>query len=241
MEQVKVLLDLQEIMTRRRTIEEEKRKVPLNVADLKAVFEEREAAFLAAGQEFELLRQQRRDQEREIEEERDLVEKAKAKLMGIKTNKEYYAMLKEIEQTKRLNTEREEALLALMVRFEEAEKRLAERKAEFEEVEGRYRTQMVDIDARMATFDQEIALVNADKERIGASLDGGLLRRFELIFERREGLAIASAHNCSCSGCHMNLSPQLFIMLQRDDKLHTCPNCNRMLYYSEEGDGAEAG
>jgi predicted nucleic acid-binding Zn-ribbon protein len=241
MEQVKVLLDLQEIMTRMRAIEDEKRKVPLKVADLKALFDEREAAFLAASQEFEALRQQRRDQEREIEEERDKVEKAKAKLMGIKTNKEYYAMLKEIEQTKRLNTEREEALLALMARFEESEKRLAESKAEFEEVEGRYRTQMVDIDARVASFDQEIAGVNAEKQRVGGMLEGGLLRRFELIFERREGLAIASAHNCSCSGCHMNLSPQLYNMLQREDKLYACPNCNRLLYYSEAEGGAEAG
>ena len=238
MEQVKVLLDLQEIMTRARSIEEEKRKVPLEVADLKGLFEEREAACLAAGQEFEAIRAQRRELEREIEEERDKVEKAKAKLMGIKTNKEYYAMLKEIDQTKRLNTEREEALLALMARYEEAEKRAADCKSELEEVEGRYRARMVEIDARVSSFDREIAEVAAEKRRVGGGLDAGLLRRFELIFERREGLAIAAARNCSCTGCHMNLSPQLYNMLQRGDKLYACPNCNRLLYYAEdEGTG----
>jgi predicted nucleic acid-binding Zn-ribbon protein len=241
MEQVKILLDLQEIMTRVRAIEEEKRKVPLEVADLKGLFDEREAASLAAGQEFETVRNQRRELEREIEEERDKVEKAKAKLMGIKTNKEYYAMLKEIEQTKRLNTEREESLLALMTRYEETEKRAADCKAELDEVDGKYRTRMVDVDARIAAFDQEIARIASEKQRVGASIDKGLLRRFELIFERREGLAIAAARNCSCSGCHMNLSPQLYNMLQREDKLYACPNCNRLLYYAEEQDGAEAG
>ena len=50
MEQVKILLDLQEIMTRVRAIEDEKRKVPLEVADLKGLFEEREAASLAASE-----------------------------------------------------------------------------------------------------------------------------------------------------------------------------------------------
>jgi predicted nucleic acid-binding Zn-ribbon protein len=240
MEQVKVLLDLQEIMTRARSIEEEKRKVPLEVADLKGLFEEREAAALAADQEFESVRSQRRELEREIEEERDKVEKAKAKLMGIKTNKEYYAMLKEIDQTKRLNTEREDALLALLARFEESEKRAADCRAELEEVGGRYRSRMVEVDARMASFDREIAEADAEKRRVGASIDASLLRRFELIFERREGLAIAAARNFSCTGCHMNLSPQLYNLLQRDDKLYACPNCNRLLYYSEEdGTGAE--
>ncbi|MBI5905450.1 MAG: hypothetical protein HZB86_07850, partial [Deltaproteobacteria bacterium] len=123
MDQVKSLIDLQEVMSQARRLEEEKQRIPLEVADLKSLFEEREAKFLAADQEYETLRTQRRDKEREIEEERDKVERAKAKLMSIKTNKEYYAMLKEIEGTRRTNAAREEELLALLSRYEEAEKR----------------------------------------------------------------------------------------------------------------------
>src|SRR5659263_534009 len=85
----------------------------------KSLFEEREASFLAVEQEFETLKQQRREKERELEEERDKVERAKAKLMSIKTNKEYYAMLKEIEGTRRTNAAREEELLSILVRYED--------------------------------------------------------------------------------------------------------------------------
>src|SRR4030066_286098 len=42
MEQIKILVGLQEIMIQARMVETEKRKVPLEVADLKALFEERE-------------------------------------------------------------------------------------------------------------------------------------------------------------------------------------------------------
>ena len=66
MEQVKLLIDLQEVMGRARRLDEEKQKIPLEVADLKSLFEEREAAFLAAEQEFETLKQQRRDPKRRI-------------------------------------------------------------------------------------------------------------------------------------------------------------------------------
>jgi predicted nucleic acid-binding Zn-ribbon protein len=38
----------------------------------------------------------------------------------------------------------------------------------------------------------------------------------------------------------MNLSPQLFNLLQRDDRIHTCPNCNRILYY-EAPEGEPSG
>jgi hypothetical protein len=240
MEQIKILVGLQEIMIQARMVETEKRKVPLEVADLKALFEEREAKFLSAQQEFEQLRKDRREKEREIEEEREKVERAKAKLMSIKTNKEYYAMLKEIEGTKRANTAREDELLAILARYEEAEKRLAEFQAEVEEVSGRYRERMVDVEAKMASFDKDIAVLTAKRAEVAGRLESGLARRFVMIFDRRDGLAIVPARNQSCTGCHMNLSPQLFNLLQRDDRIHTCPNCNRILYY-EAPEGEPSG
>jgi predicted nucleic acid-binding Zn-ribbon protein len=239
MEQVKALIDLQEAMSQAKRLEEEKQKIPLEVADLKSLFEEREASYLAANLEFETLRQQRREKEREIEEERDKVERAKAKLMSIKTNKEYYAMLKEIEGTRRSNSAREEELLDLLSRFEESEKRLAERKAELDDVSGKYRERMVDVEARMGSFDEDIGKFVTRKRQVASKLDAGLVRRFEMIFERRDGLAIIAARNYSCTGCHMNIAPQLFNMLQREDRIHTCPNCNRILYY--ESTEKEAG
>jgi predicted nucleic acid-binding Zn-ribbon protein len=239
MEQVKTLIDLQEVMSQAKRLEDEKQRIPLEVADLKSLFEEREASYLAANQEFETLRLQRREKEREIEEERDKVERAKAKLMSIKTNKEYYAMLKEIEGTRRSNSAREEELLDLLSRYEESEKRLAERKAELDDVAGKYRERMVDVEARMGSFDDDIGKILTRKRQVASKLDAGLVRRFEMIFERRDGLAIIAARNYSCTGCHMNIAPQLFNMLQREDRIHTCPNCNRILYY--EATEKEAG
>lgn len=237
MEQVKVLIDLQQILSSARTVEAEKNRVPLEVADLKSLFEEREGKYLAARQEFEQVQQEKREKERAIEEERDKVEKAKAKLMSIKTNKEYYAMLKEIEATKRANNAREEEFLAVLSRYEELEKRLSDLHAEVAEVGGRYRERMVDIEARMARFDKDISALLEKKNEVASRIDTGLARRFEMIFERRDGIAIVPARNQSCTGCHMNIAPQLFNLLQRDDKLHSCPNCNRILYY--EGNAAE--
>ncbi len=233
MEEIRVLLELQEVMAQIRQAEREKEKIPLEVADLKALFEEREAKFLAAQADFEQARKERLAKEREIEEERDKVERAKAKLMAIKTNKEYYAMLKEIDQTKRANSAREDELLEILARHEDAENRVTQFRGEAEEVGARYRERMVDIEARMATFDGEIQRLQGKKGEIASRATPALLRRFETIFTRREGMAIVAARNQSCAGCHMNLSPQLYNQLQRMDRVYACPNCNRFLYYEE--------
>ncbi|MBI5905843.1 MAG: hypothetical protein HZB86_09910, partial [Deltaproteobacteria bacterium] len=156
-----------------------------------------------------------------------------------KTNKEYYAMLKEIEGTRRTNAAREEELLALLSRYEEAEKRRGELKAELEEVTGKYRERMVDVEARMGAFDGDIGKIVSRKRQVASKLEPGLVRRFEMIFDRRDGLAIVAARNYSCTGCHMNIAPQLFNLLQREDRIHTCPNCNRILYFEPvEGEAA---
>jgi hypothetical protein len=240
MEQVKFLIDLQDVMSQAKRLEDEKQLIPLEVADLKSLFEEREAAFLAADREFETLKAQRREKERELEEERDKVEGAKAKLMSIKTNKEYYAMLKEIEGTRRTNAAREEELLSLLTKYEESEKRLAERKAELDDVTGKYRERMVDIEARMGSFDEDIGKILDRKRQVSSKLEAALVRRFEMIFNRRNGLAIIAARNYACTGCHMNISPQLFNLLQREDKIYACPNCSRILFY-EEPEGEASG
>ena len=231
MECIKHLLGLQETMSQAKQLEDEKRKIPLEAADLKKLFEEAEAGFLAADKEFQSLKAQRLEMEREIEEERDKVEKAKAKLMSIKTNKEYYAMLKEIDVTRRSNTAREDELLLLLSRYEESEKHLAERKAELDVVSGKYQERMTEINARMSSFDADIEKILVRKREITTKLDVGLVNRFETIFERREGLAITSARNYSCTACNMNISPQLFNLLQREERIHTCPNCNRIIYF----------
>ena len=238
MEQIKCLLDLQKAMSEAKRLDDEKQRIPLEAADLKDLFEEKKALYLAAEEEFKALKALRLEKEREIEEEQDKVEKAKAKLMSIKTNKEYYAMLKEIDGTKRINTAREDDLLSLLSRYEESEKLLAVAKTELDAVEGEYREAMTGIEARMSSFDAEIEKILARKREIASKLDKGLVSRFETIFQRREGVAVAAAINYSCVGCNMNISPQLFNMLQREDRIHTCPNCNRILYFDPQADEA---
>ena len=161
--------------------------------------------------------------------------------MSIKTNKEYYAMLKEIEGTRRTTAAREEELLALLSRYEETEKRLAEQKTELDEVSGRYRERMVEVEARMGSFDGDIGKFLARKRQVSSALEPGMVRRFEMIFERRDGIAIVPARNYSCKGCHMHISPQLFNLLQREERVHTCPNCNRILYYEPAENEAAGG
>ncbi len=74
-------------------------------------------------------------------------------------------------------------------------------------------------------------------EALVPGLKPDLLRRYEMIKGRRNGIAVVSARNSICSGCNMNLPPQLYNELQRSEELICCPNCNRIIYWDEDANG----
>jgi len=70
------------------------------------------------------------------------------------------------------------------------------------------------------------------------AVDGDLRRRYEMIFSRRGGVAVVAVRGGTCQGCHMNVPPQLFNLIQRNEQLILCPNCQRMLFWQPEGEEA---
>ncbi|MBW2734063.1 MAG: hypothetical protein JRH20_16875, partial [Deltaproteobacteria bacterium] len=50
----------------------------------------------------------------------------------------------------------------------------------------------------------------------------------------RGGIGVVRAAEGACSGCHMRLPPQLYNILQRNETIEQCPNCQRIIYYIPE-------
>jgi len=58
-----------------------------------------------------------------------------------------------------------------------------------------------------------------------------ILGKYQMLLEKRQGLAVASVSNGVCHACNMNLRPQLYIELQKQQTLILCPNCSRILFW----------
>ena len=65
--------------------------------------------------------------------------------------------------------------------------------AAFHNVPKALRERMVEVEARMGSFDGDIGKFLARKKQVSSGLEPGLVRRFEMIFERRDGIAIVPA------------------------------------------------
>ena len=70
------------------------------------------------------------------------------------------------------------------------------------------------------------------REEASKLLRADLLKRYTSIRLKRWP-AVVAVKNGTCSGCNMNIPPQLYNVIQRGTTLELCPNCNRIIYWAK--------
>ena len=165
-----------------------------------------------------------------------MIKERQAKLMKVQTNREYQSILKEIEDAKNANRQRDDEMVRLLEQAENLEKKKEEQIALCEEEEAEYKkdSERIGLEAK----EQQAKMEKLTKTRTTRvkKVKAALLRNYERIRENRGGVAMVGVNKGVCLGCYMNVPPQLYNELLREDQLHACPTCNRLLYNAPEAD-----
>jgi uncharacterized protein len=202
--------------------------------------EELKAGQAARLQELEDLKAQRRDTETEMADMEEGIKISRQRLMEIKSNIEYKAMLKEIAFKEDQRDQRETRILELMDLMETQNRLIAEQQQQMQEQDEVLAQQRQKVAAEMAELQKELAQHEEKRKKLRKGVPATLLKRYEFIRQRRNGTAIAAVHEGVCLGCHMNILPQQFIDLQKGLEILQCPHCQRILYWADELEGADA-
>jgi uncharacterized protein len=183
---------------------------------------------------IEELEKERRKKEKEIETDREKVKKLEAKLYEVKTNKEYQALLKEIEAAKETNDKTEEEVLILMEKIEELKKDLESAAKEHKKKETQATAERKKIEEELRSVDAVVSDLRKTRDTLLGMIDEDLKSTYSTLLERRNGLAVVNVKNGVCLGCFMNIPPQLFIEATKNRQVILCPSCNRIFYFLEE-------
>lgn len=230
-EQMERLLALQVVDLKIQEMEKVKDEIPQRIVSLEEDFRRAEEKLISQRAEMEKLQKERRRKEKELEEEIDRVKKAEARVFEIKTNKEYQAVQKEIDSAKKLNRQREEEILEILERLEEMQRLLGDAEKALEGKRKDFQRQISELQKKAASFEQEMALQVQDRQERRKGISPDLLNKYGLLREKRQGVAVAPVINGVCHACYMNLRPQLYIELQKQETLIFCPNCSRILFW----------
>lgn len=235
--QIALLIEIQKIDQEVRTLNTKKQTLPEKAAELDESFRSGRERIDEERTGLEGLSKLHREKESELKAGQEKLRKARERLHEVKTNKEYQAMLTEIETIEKTNGKIEEEILLLYDRIDERKGALKTHEKEFEAVRATYETERRKIEAEMASLDGALQEQKARFDTLIGDLEPDLRRRYEMIKVRRNGVAVVAVRKGVCCGCNMNLPPQLYNELQRSDQIHCCPNCNRLLYWDESANG----
>ena len=232
MSELKALIQLQEHDSRLARLEAEAARLPKRIEAIHASVAEARAAVEATRAKGDATRKNLRAKEKDLEVVAAKRCKADAHLWAVKTNKEYSAVLVEIEDIKQEKARTEEEILALMemqerlgVEVREAEARLKAREEQGSQDEASVRRQL-------ATVEAELAGVRDARASLAREVPANILADYERILKARGGLAIAPVTTGVCGGCRVTIRPQALQEL-RGSSLMRCESCGRYLYWSE--------
>jgi len=234
---VRILAQLQEIDLKIDSTRGEKQALQEEIDSLEARVEEMRQAITGQNAELDAVEEEKRTLEENLAAEADAINRSEARLREIKTQKEYQAVSKEIAAAKKVKNDLEEQVLQKIARAEELKGIIGEKEKEMEEFASGSASLKEDLSVRIGRLDADIASDTAAREAAAKDVSPSMMKRYLMLREKRQGLAISEARRGSCLGCNMNLPPQLFNSLYKVDNLVVCPHCQRLLYLRQEGDG----
>lgn len=232
-EKLKALEELQQIDLEAGEVKGALDALPARRAALDANVLEARKAYDDEKARLEGNERERRQLESLLALERDKVKKWEGRLGDIKTPREYAALSREIDISKKTNDTQSEQIRTLAAQAAEVQKALEQKGEALAEREEATQADVQAIDAAHAAAEQKLRELEGRRGEAAKRVDPGLLAKYENIKKRRAGVAVAPVVGMTCRGCHRNIPPQLAITLQRADSIETCPSCHRIIYSSE--------
>ncbi len=226
------LIDLQACDTRLASLERDLEAIPAQIQDLHAERDRARQAMEDLRAQVESVKREMRIKEKDVEYSASKRTKCEARLYEVKTNKEYSAVLLEIEQIKQEKAQLEDQLLGLM----EAQERLA---GEIRTAEANFTLRERDLvqkeaglKAQLREVEVTLAGVRSEREALARELPPPLAAQYQRLLTRYRGTAVVvPARGEICAGCHLSLTPQCFQEVRQNLQIIPCERCGRILYW----------
>jgi predicted nucleic acid-binding Zn-ribbon protein len=226
------LLDVQKIDLKIQALEAEVATIPMRIRQCEQALEAKRNDLAELQGELDEGKKTQRTLERKLEEKQMELGRYNEKLPQIKTNREYKAILLEIDTVEKDISDIEEEVLRKMTDIEEVEARIRAKKAEFDTVAEETQREREKLEQKREELRQSLDGNRFQRDNLAANVDDHLLSQYDRIRSRKGGVGLAQLDDESCSACHMALPPQL-VNEVIGGAVKSCPSCQRLLYWIE--------
>lgn len=210
------------------------------VAELEEALQRQQAATAAARTALAELGTRQKSLEERLSSAETRMKDKRMRITRIRNDKELGLAKREVDLLKEETGQVETELVGVLDQVTAATQQLEAAETALTELTAARDREAGELRETVERLSAHIARDRARRDELVGEVDGELRRRYEMLFSRRGGVAVVAVRGGSCQGCHMHVPPQLFILIQRNEQVLVCPNCQRILFWQPEGDAASS-
>jgi predicted nucleic acid-binding Zn-ribbon protein len=230
------LLKLQSVENRLRAEKGKLTRCRRNVVIQENLIRSLQNALEAKKEEVQLTKVQFDRLELELKTKDETIARLRASLNIAKTNKEYAAVLTQLNTTKADNSKIETQSLELLKDIETDEAEVKDIQKQTDEQKEKLEQTRKESEILASKYQAEIDKIQIEWDHVAQIIPSKSLETFKRVAETYDGQAVALIEQqgnkkgpYSCGGCFMGITAESVNMLMTKDDIIRCPNCTRIL------------
>jgi len=214
-------------------LERSKEYLPDMMENLNREITEAQAKYETTRKSLEESKIKQHKFELEIKTRQQDLEKYQRQMMSIKTNKEYDALVAQIDKLKGDIDVAETEVLNSLDQIKEFENHIGDYKKQLDEVEDNNKKQLSVLQEKMDSIGDKIAAKDKERQVVLGSVPRSILSVYERVRRGKGGDVVVSVKRRACGACYKSLTPKKAQEIKGGGKIFTCDYCGRILYWDD--------
>ena len=233
-ETVSKLIELQKIDSRLLEIEEIKGDLPSIVKKTEDKVNMLQSDVTNNIDEIKSIEKQIRELTAKIDDSDEKLKKYKDQLYLVSSNKEYDALMLEIDHIKTFLDGVENNILDLEEQKNTLEEKNKSNDLDIKTSQDLIKESTIELkDAMESTKNEENGL-NNDRDILVKTIADNLVASYEKLRKARDGKAMVPINRNACGYCYNQLPPQFVVEVKQNNSIKNCDSCGVFLYYEAE-------
>ena len=169
-----------------------------------------------------------------VEDSNEKLKKYKDQLYLVKSNKEYDALMLEIDHIKEFLDGVETNILELEEKKSSFEEKNKSNELDIESNQKRLDESTLELSNAMTSTKSEEDGLNNERDGLVKNIADNLISSYEQLRNARDGKAMVSINRGACGYCFNQLPPQFVIEVKQNNSIKNCDSCGVFLYYDLE-------
>ncbi|MFC2165013.1 zinc ribbon domain-containing protein [Acidobacteriota bacterium] len=210
-------------------------KIPTQLKDIDKNIENQFHIVDKAKEKLAQNQKKRRTLEAEVQDIKSQIGKYKHQQTGVKTNKEYSALIKEIDEAQRRIDAKEEEIISEMLGADEIGEEIQLATTKANKAKEKLTQDKATLNAKNKELEEEKTRLLQGRDEIIPLIPKDQFNLYKKTFKKMSGVVMSPVTGDFCSMCQIRIRPQVLNELIAASQIILCENCGRILYWSKKG------